>query len=73
VLRRSRSGEEVQRRLRDLRVAASQQPEARSDGQISGANTMPFVVETVRAYATVGEINDVLHEVYGIYTETNAT
>ena len=48
-------------------------PEARSDGHISGANTMPFVVEPVRAYATVGEISDVLHEVYGIYTETNAT
>jgi hypothetical protein len=30
---------------------------------------MPSVVDTARGY----EISDVLHEVYGIYTETNAT
>ena len=46
---------------------------ARSNGQISEANTMPYIVDAVRAYATVGEICDALREVYGTYTEVSVT
>jgi methylmalonyl-CoA mutase, N-terminal domain len=34
-------------------------------------NTMPFILDAVRAYATVGEICDVFRELFGIYTETS--
>jgi methylmalonyl-CoA mutase N-terminal domain/subunit len=36
----------------------------------SGKNTMPFILDAVRAYATVGEICDALRDVFGTYTET---
>jgi methylmalonyl-CoA mutase N-terminal domain/subunit len=32
-------------------------------------NTMPHLLEAVRAYATLGEIIDVMKAVFGIYTE----
>jgi methylmalonyl-CoA mutase, N-terminal domain len=32
---------------------------------------MPFILDAVRAYATVGEICDVFREVFGVYTETS--
>jgi methylmalonyl-CoA mutase N-terminal domain/subunit len=31
---------------------------------------MPFIIDAVKAYATVGEICDALREVYGTYEET---
>jgi len=31
---------------------------------------MPFILDAVRAYATVGEICDALRQVFGSYTET---
>jgi len=34
-------------------------------------NTMPFVLDAVRAYATLGEICDALREVFGSYQETS--
>jgi methylmalonyl-CoA mutase N-terminal domain/subunit len=34
-------------------------------------NTMPYILEAVRAYATLGEIIGVMKEVYGIYQEPN--
>ncbi len=34
------------------------------------ANTMPYIIEAVRAYATVGEICEALREVYGTYEES---
>jgi methylmalonyl-CoA mutase N-terminal domain/subunit len=70
LLRQRRSDEEVHRRLLAVQHAASQEPDSRSDGQISDANTMPYIVAAVRAYATVGEIRDALRDVYGTYTET---
>jgi len=70
ALRARRSNEEVQRRLESLKKAAAQQPKAGEDGQISPVNTMPFIVDAVKAYATVGEICDALREVYGTYEET---
>ena len=70
ALRARRSNDEVHRRLDALKQAAAQEPQAGDKGQISPANTMPFIVEAVKAYATVGEICDALREVYGEYTET---
>jgi len=32
-------------------------------------NTMPFILEAVRAYATLGEIADVMRQVFGVYAE----
>jgi methylmalonyl-CoA mutase N-terminal domain/subunit len=34
-------------------------------------NTIPFILDAVRAYATVGEICDALRDVFGRHTETN--
>src|SRR5689334_4266189 len=33
-------------------------------------NTMPFLIDAVKAYATLGEICDALRSVFGTYTET---
>jgi len=46
---------------------------AGENGSISPANTMPYIVDAVRAYATVGEICEALKEVFGTYTETSVT
>jgi methylmalonyl-CoA mutase N-terminal domain/subunit len=34
---------------------------------------MPYIVDAVRAYATVGEICESLREVFGTYTEVSIT
>ena len=72
-LRARRSNEEVGRRLEALKKAAAQEPKVKADGSISDANTMPYIIEAVRAYATVGEICEALREVYGTYEETSIT
>ncbi len=69
-LRARRSNDEVRRRLDALKKAAAQEPQTPTDGKISAANTMPFIVDAVKAYATVGEICDALREVYGTYEES---
>jgi methylmalonyl-CoA mutase N-terminal domain/subunit len=33
------------------------------------ANLMPFILDAVKAYATLGEITDVFREVFGVYQE----
>jgi methylmalonyl-CoA mutase N-terminal domain/subunit len=73
ALRARRSNEEVQRRLEALKKAAAQEPNTSANGSISPANTMPYIVDAVRAYATVGEICEALREVYGTYTEVSIT
>jgi methylmalonyl-CoA mutase, N-terminal domain len=73
TLRARRSNEEVQRRLEELKRTAAQEPRAESNGNISSANTMPYIVDAVRAYATVGEICEALRQVYGTYTEVSVT
>jgi methylmalonyl-CoA mutase N-terminal domain/subunit len=73
ALRERRSGERVQRALDALQKAADREPAAGANGGISEANTMPYIVEAVRAYATVGEICQTLREVYGTYTEVSVT
>jgi methylmalonyl-CoA mutase, N-terminal domain len=73
TLRGRRSNDEVRRRLNDLRTAAAQEPGAGSNGTVSSANTMPYIIAAVRGYATVGEICDALREVYGTYMEASIT
>jgi len=73
ALRSRRSNEEVQRRLEALKKAAAQEPKAGSNGAVSPANTMPYIIDAVRAYATVGEICEALRQVYGTYTEVSVT
>ncbi|MDP9267175.1 MAG: methylmalonyl-CoA mutase family protein [Acidobacteriota bacterium] len=77
VLRAKRDNAAVQRSLDALKKTAAQEPElrkdVRKDGKISDANTMPYIVDCVRAYATVGEICDALREVYGTYEEVSVT
>ena len=58
-IRATRDGARVDRALEALRAGAAGQ-----------ANTMPLLLEAVRAYATVGEICDALRGVWGEYTET---
>jgi methylmalonyl-CoA mutase N-terminal domain/subunit len=70
ALRARRSNDEVRRCLDALKKAAAQEPTAGVDGEISPVNTMPFILDAVRAYTTVGEICDALRQVYGEYTET---
>jgi methylmalonyl-CoA mutase, N-terminal domain len=72
-LRERRSNDEVRRRLDDLKRVASQEPQLEAKGKISSANTMPYIVDAVRAYATVGEICEALKEVFGTYQEANVT
>jgi len=58
-VRKSRDARAVEQSLERLRNAAAD-PEA---------NTMPFIVDAVKAYATVGEISDALRAVFGTYLE----
>jgi methylmalonyl-CoA mutase N-terminal domain/subunit len=60
TLRQERDNERVAETLNALRNAA-----AGTD------NTMPFILDAVRAYATLGEITDVFRDVFGIYQEPN--
>ena len=69
-LKSRRSNEDVRRALDALKKAAAQEPKAGTNGTISPANTMPFILDAVKAYATVGEICDALREVYGTYEES---
>ncbi|MHB1935432.1 MAG: acyl-CoA mutase large subunit family protein [Acidobacteriaceae bacterium] len=71
-LRARRSQQEVTSRLSALRQAAAREPQAEK-GKISDANTMPYILDCVRAYATVGEICEALRDVYGTYEESSWT
>ena len=73
TLRARRSNEEVERRLEALKKAASQEPRCTGNGAVAPANTMPYIIDAVRAYATAGEICEALRTVYGAYTETSVT
>jgi methylmalonyl-CoA mutase N-terminal domain/subunit len=73
ALRARRSNDEVRRCLDALKKAAAQEPKVGTHERISPANTMPYIVDAVRAYATVGEICEALREVYGTYTEVSIT
>jgi len=68
-LRAARSNEAVDRALTTLCRVAEREPKACENG-ISEENTMPFILDCVRAYATVGEIANALKTVMGEYCET---
>jgi methylmalonyl-CoA mutase N-terminal domain/subunit len=72
-LRARRSNDEVTRTIDALKKAAALEPRAGTNGNVSSANTMPYIVDAVRAYATVGEICEALRQVYGTYTEVSVT
>jgi len=57
-LRAERDNEKVKKVLTDLREAAQ-----------SDTNLMPLLIEAVKVYATLGEICDVLREVFGEYQQ----
>ena len=57
-VRRTRDGKAAMQKLHDLRAACA-----------SGANVMPPLIEAVKAYATVGEISDVMRDVFETYLE----
>jgi methylmalonyl-CoA mutase, N-terminal domain len=59
-LRQERDNAQVAATLDALRQAAA-----------GSANTMPFILDAVKAYATLGEITDVFREVFGTYQEPN--
>jgi methylmalonyl-CoA mutase N-terminal domain/subunit len=69
-LRAERSNNAVERALNDLCRAAEREPDAAADS-ISAANTMPYLLDCVRAYATVGEIAGALKKVFGVYKEVS--
>jgi methylmalonyl-CoA mutase N-terminal domain/subunit len=58
-IRATRDNALAEQRLGELRAAA-----------IGDANLMPAILDCVRAYATMGEMCDVLREVFGVYQET---
>jgi methylmalonyl-CoA mutase N-terminal domain/subunit len=60
-LRRTRDAKAVSSRLSALRQACAE-----------GRNVMPPLIEAVKAYATVGEISDVMREVFATYEEAAA-
>ncbi len=57
-LRDHRDGEVVSRRLEELREAA-----------MGDENLIPFIINAVKSYATLGEISNTLRGVFGEYTE----
>jgi methylmalonyl-CoA mutase N-terminal domain/subunit len=68
------AGEHQARKLRDLRRRRSQtRVQASLDALRRAAegteNTMPFILEAVKSYGTLGEISDALRSVFGSYTE----
>ncbi len=58
-IRSSRNGEKVAQTLEALKEGAKDE----------AVNTMPLIIDCVRAYASVGEISDALREVFGTYQE----
>ncbi|MDX6459388.1 MAG: methylmalonyl-CoA mutase, N-terminal domain [Acidobacteriaceae bacterium] len=71
-LRARRSSQAVERSLDALRHALALEPEA-SSGSLSNANTMTYLLDCVRAYATLGEICDAMRAVLGTYQEAGVS
>ncbi|HLV36052.1 MAG TPA: methylmalonyl-CoA mutase family protein [Spirillospora sp.] len=57
-LRAERDSERVEQTLNALRRACE-----------DGVNVMPFLIDAAKAYATLGEITQVMREVFGVYQE----
>ena len=58
-LKAERDNNKVENDLKALKEAAS-----------SEENLMPYIIEAVRAYATLGEICGILREVFGEYQQS---
>jgi methylmalonyl-CoA mutase N-terminal domain/subunit len=58
AIKGNRNNRAVRKHLQAITVAARK-----------GENLMPFIVEAVREYATVGEISDVFRDVFGVYRD----
>jgi len=63
-------------KLADLKARRSNEKVAASLDALKRAaegrdNTMPYILDAVRSYATLGEICDAFREVFGTYTETS--
>ena len=78
LLQVDQSADNTQReKLAKLRACRDDAAVSRSLAELSrgaataSTNTMPLLIEAVRAYATLGEICDALRGVFGVYTETN--
>jgi methylmalonyl-CoA mutase N-terminal domain/subunit len=61
-------------RLRELKSRRSDRAVRRALSELTSAarsekNLMPFIVEAVRNYATLGEISSTLKDVFGVYAE----
>jgi len=54
----SRNNDQVEDKLKELKKAAE-----------GTENLMPYIIDAVREYASVGEIMNVLKEVFGVYRE----
>ncbi len=57
------------RQTRDARAVEQSLGRLRDAAADPNTNTMPFIIECVRAYATVGEVSDALRAVFGTYQE----
>jgi methylmalonyl-CoA mutase, N-terminal domain len=67
--------EKQEAKLADLRKRRGQNGVQRALDSLTRAaegkeNTMPYILDAVRAYSTLGEICDSLRKVFGTYTET---
>src|SRR5699024_2414084 len=58
-LKSERNNEDVQSKLKELENAAK-----------TDVNLMPYIIEAVKAYSTLGEICDVLRGVFGEYEQS---
>ena len=71
-LRARRSGQAVAQSLDALRRALELGPEPGAGRAVPlAANTMPYLLDCVRAYATLGEICDAMRAVLGTYQEVS--
>jgi methylmalonyl-CoA mutase N-terminal domain/subunit len=61
-LRKERSSDAVARQLAALRKATH-----------SNENLMPYILDAVKSYATLGEICDAMRETFGTYEEVAIT
>jgi methylmalonyl-CoA mutase N-terminal domain/subunit len=58
TLREERDNDRVEQTLNAVRRAC-----------VDGENTMPYLIDAAKAYATLGEIVDVMREEFGVYQE----
>ncbi len=68
--------EKQKQALKELRSARDNQAvkialQELSNAAQAGRNIVPFIFDAVRVYATLGEITDVLRDIFGEYTETH--